>query len=137
MNAPGHGFVAVRIALFAIAFRLVSACLACFAVVTFPLDQRAQTTLFAQPSPFWDPFTRYDAGWYLQIARNGYQFVAGGPSVGVGKPGKIAYFPVYPLLMRGAGRLFGHAVSDLYLGGIVVAWLSFAAAMVVLFELAR
>jgi hypothetical protein len=93
--------------------------------------------MFGQPSAFWDPFTRYDAGWYYQIARNGYLFVAGGPPVGVGKPGKIAYFPLYPLLTRFASRLFGHADADIYFGGILVSWLSFALAMVTLFYLAR
>jgi hypothetical protein len=137
MNPPGHGRIAIRIALFAIAFRLLSAALACLAVIAFPLDQRAQATMFGQPSPFWDPFTRYDSGWYYQIARSGYHFVVGGPSVGVGKPGKIAYFPVYPLLMRAAGRLFGHGAGALYLGGILVAWTSFVVAMIVLFHLAR
>jgi hypothetical protein len=93
--------------------------------------------MFDRPSPFWDTFTRYDSGWYYQIARHGYRFVAGGPSVGVGKAGKVAFFPLYPLLMRYAARLFGPAESDIYLGGIFVAWIAFALAMVALFYLAR
>jgi hypothetical protein len=129
--------VVMRIALAALGFRLVSAVLAFFATVAFPLAQPEQVTMFDRPSPFWDPFTRYDSGWYYQIARNGYQFVVGGPSVGVGKPGKIAYFPLYPLLMRAAGRLFGRSSADVYLGGILVSWTCFVAAMVALFFLAR
>src|SRR5262245_13327071 len=93
--------------------------------------------MFDAPSPFWDPFTRYDSGWYYQIARHGYGFVEGGPSVGVGKAGKIAFFPLYPLLMRYVGRLFGRTAGDLYLGGIVVSWTAFVLAMLVLFWLAR
>jgi hypothetical protein len=93
--------------------------------------------MFDRPSPFWDAFIRYDSGWYYQIARNGYGFVAGGPSVGVGKAGKIAFFPLYPILMRYAGRLLGPGASDIYLGGILVAWTSFALAMVALFYLSR
>src|SRR4051812_15679844 len=108
---------AVRIALCALAFRVASAVLAFLINVTFPPAQPPQATMFAAPSPFWDPFTRWDAGWYFQIARSGYLFVPGGPSAGVGKAGKIAYFPVYPLLMRYAGRLFGTTSADLYLGG--------------------
>jgi mannosyltransferase PIG-V len=129
--------VVVRIALAALGFRLVSAVLAFFATVAFPLAQPEQVTMFDRPSPFWDPFTRYDSGWYYQIARNGYQFVVGGPSVGVGKPGKIAYFPLYPLLMRATGRLLGRSSADVYLGGILVSWTCFVAAMVALFFLAR
>lgn len=127
----------IRIALAALGFRVLSAILAFFANVTFPADQPSHVTMFGRPSPFWDAFIRYDSGWYHQIARDGYGFVAGGPSVGVGKAGKIAFFPVYPILMRYAGRLFGPEASDIYLGGILVAWTSFALAMVALFYLAR
>jgi hypothetical protein len=93
--------------------------------------------MFARPNLFWDAFTRYDAGWYYQIAANGYRFVVGGPAVGMGKPGKIAFFPVYPLLMRYVGRLFGHAPADLYLGGIAVSWMAFALALIAVTALAR
>jgi hypothetical protein len=136
-DAIPHPLAAIRIVLFALGFRLISAGLAWFANLAFAPYQPAQTTMFEQPSAFWDPFTRYDSGWYYQIARNGYLFVAGGPPVGVGKPGKIAYFPVYPLLTRFASRLFGHTDPDIYFGGILVSWLSFALAMVMLFYLAR
>lgn len=127
----------VRIVLYSLAFRVVSAVLAFLTNIVFPLSQPASTTMFGTASPFWDPFTRYDSGWYFQVARNGYEFVVGGPSAGVGKPGKIAYFPLYPLLMRYVGRLFGKGASDVYLGGIAVSWLAFALAMVGLYYLAR
>ena len=68
--------------------------------------------------------------------RNGYAFVVGGPSVGVGKPGKIAYFPVYPLLMRYASRLFGTSPEHVYYGGILVSWVAFVLAMVLLLKIA-
>lgn len=129
--------VELRIALAALGFRVVSSILALLANLTVPAYQPSQVTMFDRPSPFWDAFTRFDSGWYYQIARYGYGFVAGGPSVGVGKPGKIAFFPLYPLLMRYAGHLFGRAPSDVYLGGILVSWIAFALAMVALFHLAR
>src|SRR5262249_41003882 len=113
--------------------RVVSAVAALFARLAFPLHQPEQVTMFAAPSPFWDPFTHYDAGWYYQIARYGYRFVENGPPVGFDKPGKIAYFPLYPLLMGSIGRLFGHTAADFYLAGILVSWTAFALAMVVLF----
>ena len=126
-----------RIVLAAIAFRVLSAVLAFISNVVFPLDGPEQfPSIFGPMRSFWDPFTRYDGGWYYQIARNGYQFVVGGPSVGVGKPGKIAYFPVYPLLMRYAGRLFGDLPGALYFGGILVSWVAFVLAMVLLLRLA-
>jgi Dolichyl-phosphate-mannose-protein mannosyltransferase len=126
-----------RIVVSAFAFRVVSAVLAFLCNVVFPLDQPEQfPSVFGPFRAFWDPFTRYDGGWYYQIARNGYQFVVGGPAVGLGKPGKIAYFPVYPLLMRYAGRLFGTSPADVYFGGILVSWLAFVLAMVLLLKLA-
>jgi hypothetical protein len=131
------GLVVWRIAASALAFRLFSALLAFLINVAFPLDRPEPVTMFGQPSPFWDQFTRYDSGWYYQIARYGYLFVAGGPSVGVGKPGKIAYFPLYPLLMRYAGHLFGRTGPAVSLGGIFVSWTAFVLAMVALFHLAE
>jgi hypothetical protein len=112
----------------------VSAILALFIVLTFPLEHgvAAQSSVWGNPSPFWDAFARHDSGWYFDIARKGYDFsgaMAGGRS-------NIAYAPVYPLLMRAVGRLFGRAPGYLYLGGIVVSWLSFVLAMVALARLA-
>lgn len=124
---------AVRIAGFAFLFRMASALLAFYANVVFPLDQREQFTVFGRTSPFWDTFTRYDSGWYFGIARSGYDVstaMAGGRS-------NIAFFPVYPLLMRHVGRLFGRTPADLYLGGIVVSWTAFVLAMVALYYLAK
>ncbi len=123
----------IRIVAFAVLFRVGSAILAFIINVVFPLYQREQFALFGQTSTFWDTFTRYDSGWYYGIARNGYDVspaVAGGRS-------NIAFFPVYPILMRYVGRVFGRTQADLFLGGIVVTWLSFVLAMVALYYLAR
>ena len=120
----------ITLALYALAFRVFSALLAFYANVVFPLYQPEQFTMSGKTSPFWDVFTRYDSGWYFDIARNGYRYVAGGR-------GNIAFFPVYPLLMRYVGRAFGRRSGDLYLGGIVVSWAAFVLAMAVMFSLAR
>src|SRR3989441_2284261 len=120
----------ITLALYALAFRVFSALLAFYANVVFPLYQPEQFTMSGQTSPFWDAFARYDSGWYFDIARNGYRYVAGGR-------GNIAFFPVYPLLMRYVGRAFGLGSGDVYLGGIVVSWVAFVLAMVVMFSLAR
>ena len=119
----------VRVALGAILFRLLSAVLAFLANVAFPdyVDQRY--TMFGTPSPFWDAFVRHDSGWYFQIARNGYHYTPGGRDT-------IAFFPLYPLLMRYVGRGFGRSPGDLYLGGIIVSWTAFVVAAVVLYKLA-
>ena len=83
-RTPGHEWI--RIAAFAIAFRLFSAALALTVNVVFPDAQREQFTVFSTPSPFWDAFARYDSGWYQQIARSGYEYTPGGRST-------IAFFP--------------------------------------------
>ena len=85
--------VSLRIALGALAFRLVSALLAFFVNITFPLHQREQFTVFGSTSPFWDTFARYDTGYFEGIAWGGYAPAPGGRS-------NIAYFPVYPMLIR-------------------------------------
>src|SRR4029077_15993677 len=97
-----------------------------------PPDVPAQATMWGNPSPFWDTFVRHDSGWYVDIARRGYNVsdaVAGGRS-------NIAFAPVYPLLMRYVGRLFGRSQGLTYLAGLLVSWLSFIAAMAALYYLA-
>jgi len=121
---------ALRIAGGAVGFRVVSAILAGITNVVFPDYQDQHFTMFATPSVFWDAFTRYDSGNYYQIARNGFHYTPDGRDT-------IAYFPVYPLLMRYVGRAFGRSPGDYYLGGIVVAWAAFVVAMVTLYYLAR
>ena len=128
LAAPRQAWI--KLALYALAFRVFSALLAFYTNVVFPLYQPAGFTMWGNPSPLWDPFARYDSGWYYDIARNGYRYVAGGR-------GNIAFFPVYPLLMRYIGRAFGRHPGDLYLGGIVVSWAAFALAMVAVAALAR
>ena len=71
--------LSLRIAASALAFRALSALVGGIAVAYVPLAAFPQTTMFERPSAFWDQFTRYDAGWYYQIARYGYWFVPGGP----------------------------------------------------------
>lgn len=121
---------AVRLALVAVAFRLASALLAFVVNLVFPLHQPEQFTVFGVTSPFWDAFARYDSGWYYQIARYGYHYTPDGRD-------SIAWFPVYPMLMRYVGRLFGRHPADFYMGGIVVSWLAFVVAMIALDSLAR
>jgi len=130
LSSPTDRRAALRIAAGALGFRMLSAVLALFINVAFPLDAPRQMTVYSTPSPFWDTFARFDSGWYEGIAREGYSYTEGGRS-------NIAYFPVYPMLMRHVGRLFGRHHAAFYLGGIIVSWTSFVLAMVVLYYLAR
>jgi Mannosyltransferase (PIG-V) len=120
----------LRIVAFAVIVRLLSVGIAFTANVTFPLYQPEQFTVSQQGGhTFWNTFARYDSGWYYGIARNGYQYVQGGRS-------NLAFFPLYPILMRHVGRLFGTRAFDYYLGGIIISWLAFVMAMLVLHRLA-
>jgi hypothetical protein len=122
--------VPLQIAACALGIRVVSAVLALFANLAFPLYQRQQFTVFHTPSPFWDTFARYDSGYYEGIAWGGYAPLPGGRS-------NIAYFPVYPMLMRLIGRLFGRQHATYYIAGVGISWACFILAMVVLYYLAR
>jgi hypothetical protein len=121
---------AARIFVGAMLFRLFSAFIAFLANATFPPLQDQGFTVLESPNAFWDGFARYDAGWYHAIASQGYVYGPGGRS-------NIAFFPLYPLLMRGGGTLLGSRQEDFYFAGIVISWLAFAGAMVMLYRLAR
>lgn len=121
--------VEARIFIGALAFRIFSALTAFLANVTFPAHQDQGFGVFRRDHLFWDAFARYDAGWYHGIASQGYFYQPGGRT-------NLAFFPVYPLSMRGLGRLLGGRQEDFYFAGIAISWLAFAAAMVVIYRLA-
>lgn len=79
------------------------------------------------PWPFLDMWVRWDAGWYEQIAAREYTYSATEQSA-------AAYFPLYPLVMRGVMSLFG---LDVFRAGIAVTWASGATATVVFHRWAR
>src|SRR5262245_1930311 len=129
-NPQSHRRAVLRIVLCALGLRVVSAIIALLVNVSFPLYQREQFTVFGSTSPFWDTFARYDSGYYEGIAWSGYAPLAGGRS-------NIAYFPVYPLLIRYIGRLFGRYHASYYITAVGIAWVSFILAMIALYYLAR
>ena len=123
--------IEARIFIAALAFRVVSALIAFLANIVFPLALDQQFGVFrSQDHLFWDAFARYDAGWYHGIAVEGYHYKGEGRN-------NLAFFPAYPLLMRAGGALLGGRQQDYYFAGIVVSWLAFAGAMVLLYRLAR
>jgi hypothetical protein len=114
----------------AIGFRVVSALVAFFVSITFPLNANQGFSVYRTPHAFWDTFARYDAGWYNQIATGGYAYAAGGRN-------NLAFFPLYPMLMRWGGWLLGGEQQDFYFAGIIVSWVAFAIAMPLVYRLAR
>ena len=71
-----------------------------------------------------DVWARWDSDWYLRIAESGYHWPSSTP----------AFFPLYPLLVGGLGRLLG---DHFLLAGLVVSLAAGAGAFVLLHRLAR
>jgi hypothetical protein len=122
--------IEARIVGVAIGFRAVSALVAFFVSITFPLNANQGFSVYQTPHAFWDTFARYDAGWYNQIATGGYAYAAGGRN-------NLAFFPLYPLLMRWGGKVLGGDQQDFYFAGIIVSWVAFTIAMPLVYRLAR
>jgi len=88
---------------------------------------------------------RWDAGWYLSIAADGYDFVTQ-----IRGQQSVAFFPVYPAVMRFTGALLGARPSGVYgsredhayrrtllLAGWLASLTAFFWALIYLFRLAR
>ena len=114
----------------ALSFRVVSAVAAFIINAVLPMAQREQFTVYPSTHLFWDTFARWDSGWYFGIARYGYEFVEAGRS-------NLAFFPVYPLLMRYVALAMGGGRVRIYMAGILISWIAFVLAMVMLHRLAR
>jgi hypothetical protein len=63
---------------------------------------------------FMEIFAAWDSGWYWDIAARGYYFRTDGQS-------SIAFFPLYPMLMRAAAAPFGGGPAATWIAGIVIA----------------
>lgn len=73
---------------------------------------------------------RFDAGWYLGIASQGYRWTPGGET---GQQ-NIVFFPAYPMLMRYGSLLVGRQIVW---AGTLISLASFFGALVYLHRLAR
>jgi Gpi18-like mannosyltransferase len=70
-------------------------------------------------------FAAWDSGWYFDIAKHGYYYDPDAQS-------SIAFFPLYPLLMRAVAWPFGESDRAIWLAGIAISWVCFAVTLVVL-----
>jgi Mannosyltransferase (PIG-V) len=76
---------------------------------------------------------RWDANWYLGIVTEGYHFVPNQP----GLQQSIAFFPAYPMLVRGVGRILGGRLTSYIGAGMLVSFAAFFGALAYLYALAR
>lgn len=107
-------------------------------LVTLPIALVANILLVPNiPRPFTVPlpwqklaetFAVWDSGWYFDIASRGYVFSPDGPS-------SMAFFPLYPLLVRACAVLFGGSPVGIWAAGIAVSSAAFFGALLALHQL--
>jgi hypothetical protein len=73
-----------------------------FAVLTFGIAPQAQDGLRVSNHPVVNLPARFDAGWYIGIALDGYSWEGN-----IARQQSIAFFPALPLLSRPVGALYG------------------------------
>ncbi|MBI3341884.1 hypothetical protein HY024_02070, partial [Candidatus Curtissbacteria bacterium] len=76
-----------------------------------------------KPFDYWLSWAQWDGGHYLQIAQEGYRYFP-----------NIAFFPLYPLLMKGLSFLF---FNNLLFAGLFIANVSFLLFLVILFRFVK
>ncbi len=98
-------------------------------LIGFPPDASSRVPIYS--NAFLDLPARWDAGWYLGIASDGYRF---NPESSPLRQQNIAFFPAYPMLMRFLSPLMGR--QTLW-AGVAVSLVAFFMALVYLLRLAR
>jgi hypothetical protein len=73
---------------------------------------------------------RWDTGWYVGIAAEGYRWMPARTEV----QQNIAFFPAYPMLMRYTSLFLGR---ELAWTGVAISWVAFGWALVYLFRFTR
>ncbi|MFF0377057.1 mannosyltransferase family protein [Actinoplanes missouriensis] len=82
----------------------------------------------AEPRSVWDRLLVWDGGWFLRVAMDGYPHGYTYDANGVLQGNELAFFPVYPILIR-LGAAIGLPAST---AAILVAWLASIGAAVAL-----
>lgn len=76
----------------------------------------AYSTYGALPQALWLMWQRFDSGFYLDIAQHGYA-----PVVLLHDKTNWVFYPLYPLLISGIGKLFGSSSRAFALAGLLIA----------------
>jgi hypothetical protein len=86
---------------------------------------------FAMPfeaEKFAEVFAAWDSGWYWDIARNGYYFRPDGES-------SVAFFPLYPMLVRLVAAPFGSGDEATWVAAILVSSCAYLLGLIALYRL--
>ena len=82
-------------------------------------------------------WNQFDAKYFVGIARYGYGGYNDYTGYSPQHPYAVAFFPLYPLLIRGTGMLFGGSYAADYIGSLLVANLCFFFALIFIYCLVR
>ena len=83
--------------------------------VLFPAARPRPFPMPFESAKFAETFAAWDSGWYFDIAQRGYYWSASGQS-------SIAFFPLYPMLMRALAWPFGGGDRALWIAGIALSY---------------
>jgi hypothetical protein len=111
-----------------VAVRIASIFVGFTANVMFPPSRVRTVVVPFRQSKFVEIFAAWDSGWYLDIARRGYYWSADGQS-------SIAFFPLYPMLVRAVAWPFGGGDRAVWLAPISGSAVSYFLALVALHRL--
>lgn len=84
------------------------------------------------PQVLWQMWQRFDSGFYVDIAQHGYAL-----TIPFGFRTNWVFYPLYPLLIAGIGKLFGSTGTALSLAGLFIANLAGPAMIVYFYLLVR
>src|SRR5688572_21987441 len=102
--------------------RLGSIFVAFVANVMFPPTRLRAIEMPFRQSKFVEIFAAWDSGWYFDIARRGYYWNPDGQS-------SIAFFPLYPMLIRAGAWPFGGTDRALWISAIAVSAIAYFLAL--------
>lgn len=92
----------------------------------------AYATQSPLPQSLWLMWQRFDSGFYLAIARQGYS-----PVIPFGFRTNWVFYPLYPLLIAGVGKIFGGMSASFSLAGLFIANTASLAMIVYFYLLVR
>ena len=93
--------------------------------LVFPAGRARAWQMPFEYQRFAEIFAAWDSGWYFDIARRGYYWHANHQS-------SVAFFPLYPMLMRVVAWPFGGTDRAVWLAGIVISCTAFVLALMAL-----